>query len=151
MRHVFLLPTVFIATVAVPATAQLSSRDRWADSARRAIEAAYARGDVEQLRAARALVERALTAFANDPLLQHYYAYALYREAGLLTGMRREEKESRPLLEQSDSLLEQSASRLAVAETHALRASVLGRLIGSNPVRGVTLGPRSSSAMDRAI
>jgi tetratricopeptide (TPR) repeat protein len=146
-----LLPTIFIAAAASPATGQLSPRDRWADTARVTIEAAYTRGDVEQLRAARAVVERALTAFAGDPLLQHYYAYSLYREANLLMGMRRDEKEYRPLLEQADSLLEQSASKLALAETHALRSSVLGQLIGTNPLRGMTLGPRSGSAMDRAI
>src|SRR5688572_31130745 len=79
-----LLPTVFIAAVSPSlAGAQPSPRDRWADTARVAIEAAYNRGDVEQLRSARAVVERALTAFADDPLLQHYYAYSLYREATL--------------------------------------------------------------------
>jgi tetratricopeptide (TPR) repeat protein len=151
MRHL-LLPTIFIATAAAsPASGQPSPRDRWADTARVTIEAAYTRGDVEQLRGARALVERALTAFAGDPLLQHYYAYSLYREANLLMGMRRDEKDYRPLLEQADSLLEQSASKLALPETYALRSSVLGQLIGANPLRGITLGPRSGSAMDRAI
>src|SRR5688572_15213657 len=147
-----LLPTVFIAAVSPSlAGAQPSPRDRWADTARVAIEAAYNRGDVEQLRSARAVVERALTAFADDPLLQHYYAYSLYREATLLMGKRRDEKEYRPLLEQADSVLEQSASKLALPETYALRSSVLGQLIGTNPLRGMTLGPRSGSAMDRAI
>ncbi|MFN2564443.1 MAG: tetratricopeptide repeat protein [Gemmatimonadaceae bacterium] len=151
MRHI-LLPTIFIASLAPsPAPGQLSPRDRWADTARVAIEAAYRSGDIEQLRGARALVERALTAFAGDPLLQHYYGYAFYREANLLMGQRRDEKEYRPLLEQADSLLERSASKLALPETYALRSSVLGQLIGSSPLRGMTLGPRSSSAMDRAI
>jgi tetratricopeptide (TPR) repeat protein len=151
MRHI-LLPTIFIATTtALPAAAQLSPRDRWADTARVTIEAASTRGDIEQLRGARALVERALTAFGGDPLLQHYYAYALYREANLVEGIRRDEKEQRSLLEQADSVLEQSASKLALPETYALRSSVLGQLIGSNPLRGMTLGPRSGSAMDRAI
>ena len=150
MRFV-LLPTVFMAAVAAsPSPAQLSPRDRWADTARVTIEAAYNRGDVAQVRDARALVERALTAFAGDPLLQHYYAYALYREATLLMGKRHDEKEYRPLLKQADSILEQSAAKLALPETYALRSSVLGQLI-SNPLQGMTLGPRSGSAMDRAI
>jgi tetratricopeptide (TPR) repeat protein len=76
---------------------------------------------------------------------------ALYREANLLVSKRHDEKEYRPLLEQADSLLEQSAAKLALPETYALRSSVLGQLIGSNPLRGMTLGPRSGSAMDRAI
>jgi tetratricopeptide (TPR) repeat protein len=151
MRYI-LLPTIFIAPLTPALTsAQLSPRDRWADTARVTIEAAQSRGDIERLRGARALVERALTAFAGDPLLQHYYAYALYREATLLMGKRHDDQEYRPLLEQADSLLEQSASKLQLPETYALRSSVLGQLIGSNPLRGMTLGPRSSSAMDRAI
>jgi tetratricopeptide (TPR) repeat protein len=149
MRQI-LLPTIFIASLASASSAQVSPRDRWADTARVTIEAAYNSGDVAKLREARALVERALTAFAEDPLLQHYYAYVLYRESNLLTGMRRDEKEYRPLLEQADSLLEQSASKLALPETYALRSAVLGQLI-NNPLRGMTLGPRSESAMDRAI
>jgi tetratricopeptide (TPR) repeat protein len=149
MRYI-LLPTLFIGSLALPAAAQLPPRDHWADSARLAIEGASSRGDIEQLRGARALVERALTAFAGDPLLQHYYAYALYREANLLMGRRQDEKEYRPLLEQADSLLEESASKLQLPETFALRSSVLGQLI-NNPLRGMTLGPRSSSAMDRAL
>jgi hypothetical protein len=140
MRPV-LLPTIFIASVgpSLLAAQQLSPRDRWADSARLAIEVAYGSGDVERLRGARALAERALTAFDGDPLLQHYYAYALYREATLLAGMRRDANEYRPLLDQADSLLELSATKLALPETYALRSSVLGQLIGSNPLRGLTL------------
>jgi tetratricopeptide (TPR) repeat protein len=150
MRQI-LLPTILIATTALPAPAQLSPRDRWADSARTQIEAAYTVGDIDRVRGARALVERALTVFPDDPLLQHYYAYALHREANLLMGRQRaKEAEYRPLLEQADSLLERSAAKLPLAETYALRSSVLGQLI-NNPLRGMTLGPRSSSAMDRAL
>ena len=146
-----LLTTIFIAATALPAPAQLSPRDRWADSARTQIEAAYTVGDIDRVRGARALVERALTAFPDDPLLQHYYAYALHREANLLMGRQRaKEEQYRPLLEQADSLLERSAAKLPLAETHALRSSVLGQLI-NNPLRGMILGPRSSSAMDRAL
>lgn len=154
MRYVLLSTVLALTTVTpvTPAVAQaLTGRDRWADTARLEIEAAYTSGDVERVRGARALVERALAAFPNDPLLQHYYAYALHREVNLLMGRRRaQEKEYRPLLEQADSVLERSAATLPLAETHALRSSVLGQLI-NNPLRGMTLGPRSSSAMDRAL
>ena len=140
-------------SVAVPpATAQeLTGRDRFADSARREIEAALFEGSIERLQGARAMLERALTAFPNDGLLLHYQGYALYREANLMMGMQRSEKEVRPVLEAADEVLERSAKKLDMAETHALRSSVIGQMIGSNPLRGMTLGPRSSSAMDRAV
>jgi tetratricopeptide (TPR) repeat protein len=129
----------------------LTGRDRWADSARREIEAATLAGNLERLQATRAFVERALTAFPNDPLLLHYQGYSLYREATLMQGMKRDEKQIRQVLEASDAALEKSAKKLDLPETHALRSSVIGQMIGSNPLRGMTLGPRSSSAMDRAI
>lgn len=147
-----LVSALAIGTLTSPVSAQLTGRDRWADSARIQIELANSRGDIQQLRASRALIERALTAFAGDPLLEHYAAYELYRESTLLMG-RNGAKEAvyRPLLEQADSLLEHSASRLQLPETYALRSAVLGQLIGSNPLRGMTLGPRSGKAMDRAM
>ena len=150
------LPLIFMIGIAgaaaTPAGAQLTGRDRWADSARTGIELASALGDVDGVRASRALIERALTAFAGDPLLEHYAAYALYREATLRMGRKgAKESEYRPLLEQADSLLERSASKLPLPESYALRSAVLGQLIGSSPFRGMTLGPRSGKAMDRAV
>ena len=71
----------------VEASQELTPRDRFADSARREIEAASLSGDIARLQGARAMLERALTAFPNDPLLQHYQGYSLYREATLMQGM----------------------------------------------------------------
>jgi tetratricopeptide (TPR) repeat protein len=137
---------------ATTASAQIiAGRDRWADSARIEIETAMALGDLNRIREAGALLERALTAFPDDPRLLHYLGYARYREATLMQGKKHDDKEYRPLLEAADSLLERSASRLPLAETYALRSSVLGQMIGSNPIRGMTLGPRSGNAMDRAL
>ena len=145
---------VLIATVAVSHVAQaqtLSGRDKWADSARVEIETATALGNLDRLRQAGALLERALTALPDEPLLLHYLGYARYREATIMQGMKRDEDEYRPLLEAADSLLERSASKLPLAESYAVRSSVIGQLIGSNPLRGMTLGRKSSAAMDRAV
>lgn len=129
----------------------LAGRDKWADSARTEIEIANALGDLNRLSEAAALLERALTAFPDDPLLLHYLGYARYREATLMQGKGRQRDEYAPVLESADSLLERSASTLPLPETYALRSSVIGQLIGSNPFRGMTLGPRSSNAMERAL
>ncbi|HJU69677.1 MAG TPA: tetratricopeptide repeat protein [Gemmatimonadaceae bacterium] len=149
------MKTMLVVAAAISAaSAQAQSpngRDKWADSARIEIEAATALGNLDRLRQASALLERALTALPDDPLLLHYLGYARYREATIMQGMKREEDEYRPLLEAADSLLERSASTLPLAESYAIRSSVLGQLIGSNPLRGMTLGRKSSSAMDRAV
>jgi tetratricopeptide (TPR) repeat protein len=129
----------------------LTGRDKWADSARREIEAANAAGNLDRLKEARAMLERALTAFPNDPLLQHYQGYALYREATVMQGMKRDEKEIRAVLEAADDVLGLSAKKLDLPETYAIQSSVIGQMIGSNPLRGMTMGPRSSGAMDRAL
>lgn len=152
-RHTTASLTILAALVAIPLVAgaqEMSGRDRWADSARREIGEATRAGDLTRLRAARAVLERALTVHRDDPLLQHYQAYALYREATLVLGLGDGTK-TRPLLELADELLKRSAEELSMPETHALRASVLGQLIGSSPFRGMILGPRSSGQMDRAL
>ena len=149
---VTLLAIASVGLTTLNASAQeLTHRDKWADSARREIEAGSASGSMERLQAARAMIERALTAFPNDPLLLHYQGYELYREATLMQGMKRPEKEVRAVLEAADAALERSAKKLDLPETHALRSSVIGQQIGSNPLKGMTLGPKSSSAMDRAV
>ena len=128
-----------------------ADRDRWADSARRAIEAATTSGDPRRIAAARAVVERALAAFPDDPLLVHYRGYALWREASVTLGTS-EPRTARPLLQEAERTLDRSAKRLPMAETLALQASSVGQLIGTsrNPLDGMRLGPKSSSLMDRA-
>jgi tetratricopeptide (TPR) repeat protein len=149
MNYALMTLALLYATGASAQT--LAGRDKWADSARVEIETANTHGDLTRLREAAALLERALTAFPDDPLLLHYLGYARYREATLMQGKKPDSKEYRPILEAADSLLERSASKLQLAETYALRSSVLGQLIGSNPLRGMTLGPRSNNAMERAV
>ena len=152
MHRLFGLASLTVMMMPAPASSQtLTGRDKWADSARVEIEAASLTGAVESFRGVKALIERALTAFPNDPLLQHYQGYALYREASLMQGMKSEGDVIRPVLEAAEDVLERSAKKLDLPETHALRSSVIGQLIGSNPLRGMTLGPKSSSAMDRAL
>ena len=109
-------------------------------------------GDRARIAAARVLLDRALAAFPDDPLLQHYAGYALWREAALALG-REDVRGARTLLDQADDVLEKSAKRLRLPETYALRSSVLGQLIGTsrNPLDGMRLGPRSGGLMDDAL
>ena len=152
MRRLLIVTALSLAGVPALGSAQpLTGRDRWADSARVEIEAATIAGTLDRFSGVRVLLERALTAFPNDPLLQHYQGYAHYREATLMQGMKSDAKAIRLVLEAADEVLERSAKKLDMPETHALRSSVIGQMIGSNPLRGMTLGPKSSGAMDRAV
>ena len=133
------------------AAQQAPGSAKWADSARLEIEAANTAGDGARLANAVAMLDRALTVVPNDPLLLYYKGYALYRESSTLTGRGRN-KEAKAELEEADRVLERSAKAQPTADTHALRAAVIGQLIGvsGNPLAGMRLGPKSSSEMERA-
>jgi tetratricopeptide (TPR) repeat protein len=154
MRIVRWLVPALLAPVAAggQSAAGPTGSAQWADSIRREVEGATIESNDQRFRDALALADRALTASSNDPLLLHYKGYALYRQASIHIG-RRQEKEAKALLEQADEVLEKSAAKLPMAETHALRSAVLGQLIGlsSNPLAGMTMGPRASGQMDRAM
>jgi tetratricopeptide (TPR) repeat protein len=146
---------LLILAAAAPAAAgaqTLAGRDRWADSARLLIESAVRRSSPAGLDTARVLIERAMTAFPNDALLQHYDGYALYRKA-TLAQQRSSDKEVAQLLDMAREALEGSGKRLVLPETYALQSAVYGQIISRsrNPLAGMTLGRKSSEATDRAI
>jgi len=143
-----LLGTI-VSTIATPARAQLTGAIKWADSARVAIEAAAASGDAQRLEGARALVERALTVYPNDPLLLHYQGYALYREASQLVG-RQQMAAAAPLVERAAAALEQSEQRRPMPETLALLAMLYGQQIAIDPSKGMTLGMLAGQTMGEA-
>ncbi|MGH7577297.1 MAG: tetratricopeptide repeat protein [Longimicrobiales bacterium] len=150
MKNSLSIAFAVLATCASAATAQeLTSAAPWADSARREIEAANLTADTTRFAAVRVLLERALTAYPDDALLLHYQGYALYREATLRMG--RWNQDVGELLRASQGSLEASAETHEMPETLALLSAVLGQRIGSNPIRAMTLGPRSGSVMDRAV
>jgi tetratricopeptide (TPR) repeat protein len=141
--------TLCVIAAAPPALGAQSPAMRLLDSSRVLINKATPLGELPMLRAAEALLERALTVAPNDPWLSHYLAFAVYREATLRLGRNREDVG--PLLERADSLLQVSLRQRAIPESHALRSGLLGMMIGSNPIKGMTLGPRSSEQMERAL
>jgi tetratricopeptide (TPR) repeat protein len=128
---------------------QQGAAARLLDSARVLIAKATPTGDIPALRGAEALLERAITVSPNDPWLAHYLAFAIYREATIRMG--RDRSDIGPLLARVDSILERSAARSSIPESFALRSSVLGMMIGSNPLRGMTLGPQSGAQMEKAL
>lgn len=130
----------------------LAGRDRWADSARVLIESGMQRGNPASIDAARVILDRALTAFPNDPLLLHYQGYALYRKATLALGAD-PKADNGALLDAARGALEASGKNLPLPETFALQSAVYGQIIAhsKNPITAMTLGSKSSDAMTRAI
>ena len=145
-----LLVAQSVAVAQAPAgVASVSPAMRMLDSARSVLARSTAIGDVPGMKHAQALLSRATAAQPNDAWLLHYLGYALYKEATLSFGMGRDNY--LPILERADSVLQLAARHGAIAETHALRSSVLGMMIGSNPIKGMTLGPKSNDQMERAL
>ena len=131
---------------------QTPTPEAFADSVRRAIEAAVDAGDPRAVDNTIAVVERALTAFPTSAILQHYHAYALYR-AGTMTIGRQDTDGAKPYFAKAREILEALVRGETIPESHALLSSVYGMQIGLARVQmieGMRLGPKSSAAMEKA-
>ncbi|BAH39379.1 hypothetical protein GAU_2337 [Gemmatimonas aurantiaca T-27] len=129
--------------------AALTGALRWADSASRVIDRGVIRNDTTAVLQGIAIVDRALTAFPEHFLLTHYRGYAAYR-LGQMAGVRKQANVARAHYEDAVKWLDRSIAAQPIAESHALRASCLGQLIGGSMIRGMRLGPQANDAVDKA-
>lgn len=118
-----------------------------AERLRTEVEEAKIAGDSDALQQMVILSRRAVTAFPEDALLNHYAGYALYCLAS--RSMETDTDASHALLEEAESFLERSVEIQPITESYALLASAIGMRI-DGPVSAMTLGMRSGAAMDRA-
>lgn len=132
---------------AAPAAAPAPTPTSVADSARRLLDRAVVTGRLPELRAARAFAERGLALFAKEPLLQHYVAYGLYREAVLTE----ESAERTAALTRAITLLEASDAARPLPETAALLGSVHGLLAGGGMLAAMKHGRAASRWMETAL
>jgi tetratricopeptide (TPR) repeat protein len=148
-RAVAIVAVVSSAAFAQPA----ASAAAIADSVRRWVETGVETADLAAVNAAGAFAERALTMYPKDALLQHYRAYALYRASTLAIG-RDGGAAARPYLDKARDILEPLVKTKTIPETYALLASVYGMQIAAarvSMVAGMTLGPKSTEWMERAV
>jgi tetratricopeptide (TPR) repeat protein len=117
------------------------------DSVRHEIDRAVMLGDAARLAGSRD--HSALTTAKDDAWTLHYRGYTFYREAALRA--QHGDGSSGPLLDRARTALERSLALQPIAESHALLSSVLGQMIGKNIFKGMTLGPKSTEQMDRAV
>lgn len=120
--------------------------DRIADSARVAIEVAYASGRPEAVVEARRVAERGSERFPADGLLKHYVGYALFREGLLRTG-----DSARAVMERARDALRAALEKRPLPETHAVLASVYGNLIPGSVLSMIRYGRASSVESDAAV
>ncbi|MEP6730895.1 MAG: tetratricopeptide repeat protein [bacterium] len=145
MRYDTMLRTAF-ATMAMlsisvpPLRAQaLTGAAKWADSARREIDAAALAGDMNRLAETRTLLDRALATFPEDPMLLHYQGYAIYRMINIASAGGSSADVS-GYLKLSQDYLERSIAKRPIAESYVLLTSIYGREIGADPSQAQTLG-----------
>ncbi len=130
----------------------LTGAAKWADSAGRLIDIATFAGNLQALRDAGAFIDQGLAAYPNDPLLLQYRGYELYREAGLLGSNSSTRKGELPLIASTARIrLLESLAAQPLAETHALLAMTMGRMIGLDQIYSPTLGPLIPKEMKAAI
>lgn len=131
-----------------PVSAQarpLTGAARWADTVQRALDVAMIAGDINAIRAAKALAERAMLAFPDDAMLLHYQGTALWREAQLRNAAGQED-EAKVLFERAIAALQRSAAGKQLPETLAIIASSYGSLAGGGMAAGIRYGPRANEA-----
>jgi tetratricopeptide (TPR) repeat protein len=129
----------------------LTGAAKWADSAGRLIDQATFAGNLQGLRNASLVLDQALAAYPNDALLLQYQGYELYREAGLL-GTTPTGKFQLPLVASTARIkLLESLAAHPLAETHALLAMTMGRMIGLDQIYSPTLGPLIPKEMNAAV
>ena len=149
--HLLIVATALVGVSTTAYSQQLTGTAKWADSAQREIEAATVAGDMNRLTNATAMVDRVLTVTPNDPLLLYYRSLGLWRAATQYMGQKKND-EAKRALDEADLLLEQATAKSPTADALALRGSVVGLMIGlsSNPLSGMTLGPKAGGLLERA-
>jgi tetratricopeptide (TPR) repeat protein len=113
------------------------------------LERAALEGATKELRAIRSELQGRVTAGADEPMVRYMLAYVAFRTVNLPDVP---DAERTDLLNDAVSQLQQVVKRNPKdAEAHALLGSLYGLQIAQSPiVRGMTLGPRASGALDRA-
>ncbi len=121
---------LFLLTLAArPAGAQGAPDPlRLADSLRKEIDAASFVGSRSRIDAARRLLDRATTLFPKDGLLLHYKGYAVYRSLQL-SAEQLPAATKASLLDEAIRTFDESGKLTPLAESHALRWSLLGQSI----------------------
>lgn len=113
------------------------------------IREATDKGSVDSLKQARALAERATSSREHTALAHYYVGLANYRMVNQLP--EKAETRRKQGLDDAVSHLKRATKINAdMADAWALLSGCYGQLMGLNPMRGMSLGPKSSDAIEKA-
>ncbi len=138
------------AVVLAPTTglaAQAPDGHEAANRLRAEIREAVLTGSESGLANAVIRARRAVSAFPDDAMLNHYLGYALYRTGAAM--FEHDEGMAVGMLEESETYLQRAIEIEPIAESHALLASGLGMRI-LDPAQAMSLGMRHDAEMARA-
>jgi tetratricopeptide (TPR) repeat protein len=144
-----LLAVAFLTGSALHAQTLIGAA-KWADTARREIDAASLTGDMTRLANARTLLDRALVAFPDDALLLHYQGYATYRMINLASAST-PASDVAGYIKLARDYLERSIAKRPMAESYVLLSAIYGREIGADPSLGATLGMEIQRVIGAAV
>jgi uncharacterized membrane protein/tetratricopeptide (TPR) repeat protein len=146
LRRAGVLSAVLALPAAPRATLAQSNLDSLIDRLRIALESSASRGDGSAITTVRQQLARLAAAHPSHGLLLHYLGYAWYREAMLGDTANRA-----AALDSAEAALERSARVLTLAETHALRSTVIGQQIGGSPWKGMLRGSSVATEIEKAM
>jgi cytochrome c-type biogenesis protein CcmH/NrfG len=149
MRNLCVLLLLLIGVRPLDSEQTKGSDPEWSQMTAR-LERAALDGVTKDLRAIRSELQgRVASAGADEAMVRYTLAYTSYRMVNLPDVP---DKDRTDLLNDAVTQLQQVIKRNSKdAEAHALLGSVYGLQIAQSPViRGMTLGPRANSALDRA-
>lgn len=106
-------------------------------------------GSIDSLQQARALAKRATTNEAHTALAHYYAALADYRMVNQLP-RDAEERRTQVLEDAIGHLKRATKMDDQLADAWALLSGCYGQMMGMNPMRGMSLGPKSSEALKKA-
>jgi tetratricopeptide (TPR) repeat protein len=128
----------------------LTGSAKLADSARLEIERATTVGDPARLRAVRRMLDQAIAAAPDDPLLLHYHGYAAYRLANLADPSS-PAADRIGLLAGAGDLLRRSAALRPLPESYMLLAVVRSRQAAIDSSRRAELEADAQDATQAAL
>ncbi len=147
MRHTTTIRAVVLGLfVALPALAQ--DADSLIVQGKRMMAAGLNAADLDQVREARTLFERAANNDLRAAWAHYYVAQVDYNLANLLA--QHDKGEAADHLDSAIEHLKAAIEREESAEAYALLASVYGRKIGLKPLMGMFLGPKAGKALNQA-
>jgi len=144
-----LLAIVFLTGSSLQAQT-LTGAAKWADTARREIDAASLSGDMTRLVNVRTLLDRALGAYPDDALLLHYQGYAIYRIINLSSAVA-SASDMAGDVKLGRNYLERSIAKRPMPESYVLLSGFYGREIGADPSLGATLGMEIQRVIGAAV